>query len=401
MKLPAARSRRSLILLLGLVSGLSTFGMASVVPSLPNLAQSFDRAYGDIQFVVSVYLLGLALGQPFQGMLSDRYGRRPVLLTGFAIFFLGSLGAALAPSFALLVGCRFLQAVGASVATVISRAIVRDTHEPHEAAVTLSFVSMVMGIAPIVAPLAGGLVMARFEWHALFAMHAVIAFGLWLWIFASLRESRPPDTRAGNVREFFADVGVLVADRRFMGHALTYAFMSGSSFVFVTIGAALFERLYQIPPAQFGLLWASLAVAFMAGAYFAARLTRRYRSERVLLGGVRLNLISGFLFVAAAAWSAAPLLAYCAVLSLSMFAFGMASPLSLAGAVADRPQIAGVASGLSSSIAMLIATVFAAVTGSVFNGEALSVAWLMPVTCLGAWIAVHRALPRHASKHSS
>lgn len=396
MSQAAVRSRRSLILLLGLVSGLSTFGMASVVPSLPNLSKSFDRPYADIQFVVSIYLLGLGLGQPFQGMLSDRFGRRPVLLMGFAIFFLGSLGAALAPSFIVLVGCRFLQAVGASVATVISRAIVRDTHEPHEAAVTLSFVSMVMGIAPIVAPLAGGLIMSRFDWHALFAMHAAIALCLWLWIFTALRETRPPDIRASNVQEFFADVAVLSADRRFMGHALTYAFMSGSSFVFVTIGAALFERLYRIPPSQFGLLWASLAVAFMAGAFFAARLTRRYSSERVLLGGVRLNLLSGFLFVAVAAWSAAPLIAYCAVLSLSMFAFGMSSPLSLAGAVADRPKIAGVASGLSSSIAMLIATVFALVTGSVFNGEALSVAWLMPVTCVGAWIAVHRALPRHS-----
>ncbi len=381
---------------MGLIAGLSAFGMASVVPSLPALARAFGRPLGDVQFVVSIYLLGLGIFQPFQGMLSDRFGRRPVLLAGFATFLLGSIGAALAPSLLVLVLCRLLQAAGVSVATVITRAIIRDTYEPHEAAITMAFTSAVMGLAPIMAPLLGGVVIEYFDWHGLFVLHALIALGLWIWIAVALRESRPADTPVSNLRDFLRNARLLWGDARFVGHSMTYAFMSAASFVFVTVGATLFNRLFGIPPARFGVIWAMLAFAYMVGSYLAARLVRRWGSAPTLLAGVRLNLASGLLFLAVAGWRDAPLAAYCVVLAGNTLSFGMASPLSLAGAVADRPEIAGVASGLSSSTAMLVATVFAFLSGNLFDGTALSVAWLMPVTCVGAYIAVNRALKSHA-----
>ena len=381
---------------MGLVAGLSAFGMASVVPSLPGLARAFDRPLGDVQFVVSIYLLGLGLFQPFQGMLSDRFGRRPVLLAGFATFLLGSIGAALASSLLLLVLCRLLQSAGVSVATVITRAIIRDTYEPFEAAVTMAFVSAVMGLAPIMAPLMGGLVIEYFDWHGLFVLHGLIALGLSIWIFLVLRETRPANTPVMNMRDLLRNARILWGDPRFVGHSMTYAFMSATSFVFVTVGATLFDRLFSIPPGRFGFIWASLAFAYMVGSYLAARLVHRWGSARTLLVGVRLNLLGGLLFLAIAAWPDAPLLAYCAVLACNTLSFGMASPLSLAGAVADRPEMAGAASGLSSSIAMLVAMVFAFLAGKLFDGTALSVAWLMPLTCAGAYIAVNKALKSDA-----
>ncbi len=381
---------------MGLIAGLSAFGMASVVPSLPGLALAFGRPLGDVQFVVSIYLLGLGLFQPFQGMLSDRFGRRPVLLAGFATFLLGSIGAALAPSLLVLVLCRLLQAAGVSVATVVTRAIIRDTYEPHEAAITMAFVSAVMGLAPIMAPLMGGVVIEYFDWHGLFVLHGLIALGLWIWIFIVLRETLPANAPASNMRDFLRNARILWSDARFVGHSMTYAFMSATSFVFVTVGATLFNRLFSITPTRFGFIWASLAFAYMVGSYLAARLVRRWGSARTLLVGVRLNLVGGLLFLAIAAWQGAPLLAFCAVLACNTLSFGMASPLSLAGAVADRPEIAGVASGLSSSTAMLVAMVFAYLSGNLFDGTALSVAWLMPLTCVGAYIAVNRALKSHA-----
>jgi DHA1 family bicyclomycin/chloramphenicol resistance-like MFS transporter len=385
---------------MGLIAGLSAFGMASVVPSLPGLAQAFGRPLSDVQFVVSVYLLGLGLFQPFQGMLSDRFGRRPILLAGFATFLLGSIGAALAPSLLILVLCRLLQAAGVSVATVVTRAIIRDTYEPHEAAITMAFVSAVMGLAPITAPLLGGVVIEYFDWHGLFVLHGLIALGLWVWIAVVLRETRPTNTPVSNLRDFLRNARILWGDPRFVGHSMTYAFMSAASFVFVTVGATLFNRLFGIPPARFGVIWAMLAFAYMVGSYLAARLVRRWGSARTLLAGVRLNLASGLLFLAVAAWRDAPLAAYCVVLACNTLSFGMTSPLSLAGAVADRPEIAGVASGLSSSTAMLVATLFAFLSGNLFDGSALSVAWLMPLTCIGALVSVRQALAGAAPTES-
>lgn len=130
----ATKPRWGFIGLLGAASGLSAFGMASVVPILPSLERALGSDYASLQFVVSAYLLGLGLFQPVQGVLCDRFGRRPVLLCGFAVFAVASLLASLAPSLALLVPARFLQAMGVSVATVVSRAIVRDSYAPEPAA---------------------------------------------------------------------------------------------------------------------------------------------------------------------------------------------------------------------------------------------------------------------------
>ena len=122
--------------------------MASVVPALPSLAKSLQADYATVQFVVSAYLLGLGLFQPVQGLLSDRFGRRPVLLAGYGVFLVASLAASFATDIAMVIAARFLQAMGVSVATVVTRAIVRDSFEPGPAATALSFITAVMGVAP-------------------------------------------------------------------------------------------------------------------------------------------------------------------------------------------------------------------------------------------------------------
>ena len=194
------------IILLGIASGLSAFGMASVVPALPTLSRALQADWSSVQFIVSAYLLGLGLFQPVQGLLCDRFGRRPVLLGGFTLFLAASLLASLATSLLQLVLARFLQAVGVSVATVVTRAIVRDSFEPEPAAVALSFITAVMGVAPVIAPVFGGLATEAVGWRGIFWLHAAMALLVVALLARVLRETRPADTESMTARELLAGV---------------------------------------------------------------------------------------------------------------------------------------------------------------------------------------------------
>jgi DHA1 family bicyclomycin/chloramphenicol resistance-like MFS transporter len=372
----ALRTDRSQVALLGLASGLSAFGMASVVPSLPLLADALTGDYAVLQWVVSAYLLGLGLAQPVQGWLCDRYGRRPIMLVGFAVFVSASLVAVQAPTLWLLVVARFAQALGVSVATVASRAIVRDTHAP-QAATTLSFITAVMGVAPVIAPLLGGLVVDALHWRALFALHAIIGGALWIWIYVQLAESRPASTAQLGLGSTLGAFGKLLRDRGFMSYSLVYCFMSGAAFAFITCGAALYNRLFDLSPARFGVFWAALSVCYAAGAWLAGATTRRVETRAMLIAGAAVSLVGGLLFVVFALQSSASFLGFSVALGLLLVGNGISSPIALAGAVEQRPNLAGTASGLSSALAMLTSMVFAIATGALFDGSAQSIAWLL------------------------
>lgn len=386
------RPRWGFIALLGAASGLSAFGMASVVPMLPLLERALDTDFATLQFVVSAYLLGLGLFQPVQGVLCDRFGRRPVLLGGFAVFLVASLLASVAPSLPLLVLARVLQAMGVSVATVVTRAIVRDSYEPEPAAIALAFITAVMGFAPVIAPLIGGLVSGAFGWRAVFLMHAATAGLLLLLIVLQLRETRPANVQPVSISGLLQGFGALLRERRFLGHSLIYSFVSGGSFVFVTIGAALFERLFGMSSAQFGSMWAALAGAYVLGAASAGALARRWGTRRVMRAGIHLNLLSAVVFCAAALWPTPELPAFFAALVLQTMSNGLVSPLALAGAVGDHPSLAGMAAGLSSSIAMLISMACAMLTGALYDGRPLTTAIPLTLACIAAWFALRIAL---------
>ncbi|HNR22726.1 MAG TPA: Bcr/CflA family efflux MFS transporter [Steroidobacteraceae bacterium] len=382
---------RSWILLLGLVSGLSTFGMASLVPGLPVMASALRADYGSIQFVLSAYLLALGLAQPVQGLLCDRFGRRPVVLAGFIAFAVASIAAMFAPSLTLLVLARFVQALGASVGTVVARAMVRDTHEPERAAVALAFITAVMGISPILSPIFGGIVVEQFGWRALFAMHAVVAFALIAWMAVSLQETRVSHTAPAHAAGIVSQAGQLLRDSHFLGYTMIYGCATGVIYAFITVGADLFEREFAIGPARFGLLWALLAAAFAAGAWFAGNGARRFGSRRVLHSGVAFTLLGAVIFAGAASLRDPRLGAYMLALIVLVAANGIVAPLSLAGAVSGHPDLAGLASGLSSSLAMLTTVAFAAVSGALYQGAAAPIAVLMIVGALGVAMAAHAA----------
>ena len=374
--------------------------MASVVPALPLLSRELQADFSTVQFVVSSYLLGLGLFQPIQGLLCDRFGRRPVLLAGFGLFLVASLVASLATHITMLVAARFLQAMGASVATVVTRAIVRDSFEPGPAATALSFITAVMGVAPVVAPFVGGLASDALGWRGIFWLHAAVAACVWVLLATQLRETRPAGTQAMTIGELLRGASVLLRQRSFLGHTLTYSAVSAAGFIFITVGADLYGRLFGLASSQFGALWSGLAVSYVVGAMAAGYLSRRLGSRRTTQAGIGCNFLATGLFAVAAFALVPNLWLFSGSLGLLMVANGVISPLALAGAVDEHPALAGVAAGLSSAVAMLLSMVSAIATGVLYDGTARPCALLMMVACLIAWQAARmaRRAPKDAAR---
>jgi DHA1 family bicyclomycin/chloramphenicol resistance-like MFS transporter len=375
--------------LLAAASGLSVFGMASVVPAMPAFARAFDADYAHVQLVVSAYLFGLAIAQPVHGALSDMFGRRVMLLAGFAIFVVASALCVLAKNLETLTIGRFVQAVGVSVGTVAARAIVRDTHSTEHAGIALSYITAAMGIAPVIAPLVGGLLADAFGWQAIFAGNAVLGLALLSWVGLALPETRARSHRlAPDPVRTLLHYGEFLRSRPFLGYTLIYGFSSAAMFAFITVGASLYQRYAGLDAGQFGILWGGLALTYASGAWLGAKLARRRGTAALLRDGVLATIVVGVTFPLLIAVVGADLWTLTVPVSALMIANGMTSPLALAGAVSIRPELAGIASGLSSALAMLASVFFTAVSGATFDGSAMPAALLIAVGSLavgGAW----------------
>ena len=379
------------IWLLSLASALSPFGMVVVVPTLGELARSFDISFGEAQFLISAYLFGLGVAQPFSGLLCDRLGRRPVLLGGFTLFVVASLACAFADNFSLLILMRFLQAVGVSVGTVATRAIVRDTHDEAGTARALATIAAAMGIAPVVAPIIGGLLGELAGPQAVFLASAALGGLVWLSILGRLTETRPPGVVAASKQaNLLADYRQLLSSRLFMGYTLMFGFVQGGFFCFLAVGAAVFETDLDMGPRGFGLVWGLMALAYVAGASLANPLTARMGMRRVIYLGMGLTFVAGWGTYLAVLVFGVHFYSLVPMLALLTAASGLVIPGSMAGAVSYRPEIAGTSSGLSSALGLVLSGTFSIAAGSLYSGSFLPVAMLMGVaaslTALTGWM---------------
>lgn len=357
------------IWILGVASGLSSFGMTIVIPALNSIAEHFGATYAGTQFVVSAYLFGLAITQPICGFLCDRYGRRPVMLTGFALFSLTSLLCMLANSLEQLILARFFQAVGVSVGTVASRSILRDVYDREKMAEAMSYIAIAMGIAPIIAPAFGGLIDASMSFLWTFLATSVIGLLIFIKMYFGLSETLPEDMEKPEVRKWLSNYAVLLSSGTFIGNTLIFGFVQGGFFSFVAVGSLLFLTEFNIGSAEFGVLWGAMAFSYVVGALVSAQLTPVIGTTRVMRWSIGLSIVAGILIVICASVGELTVLKVLLPLGLLMTLSGGASPGSLAGAVVDHPTRAGSASGLSSSIGLVTAGIFSVIAGSIYDGS--------------------------------
>lgn len=357
------------VAVLAALTALGPLATDMYLPAMPAMAEALGTGPDQVQLTLSFYMAGFALAQLFCGPISDRFGRRPVMIAGFGVFLLASLLCAFAPSVEWLLAGRFLQALGGAAGPVLARAAVRDIHEPLEAGRVLSYMASTMALAPALAPVVGAGLLLFFGWESIFlllALYAVVMLAILIW---QLPEPLPVERRQSIApRTILRNYRMLLGQRAFVGYTLTnatafagmFAFLSGSSFVLI--------EFMGVAPTLYGILFTLIVGGFFAGSLISGRYGHRLGRDRLLRHATRLCALGG---VTMAALSLLGVYSPWAVILphiVYMVGFGMVMPQSMAGALAPNPQCAGAASSLFGFLQMTIAALGGALVGQFHDG---------------------------------
>jgi len=362
--------RRSFILLLITVAAVSPLGINLYLPSMPGMARAFEVDYAAIQFTLSVYIAAVAVGQLVIGPLSDRYGRRPVLLGGLTLFVLGSLLCMLASHIDVLVAGRIIQALGGCAGIALSRAIVRDLYDRDRAASMIGYVTMGTAVAPMMAPTIGGVLEAAFDWRAGFVFLTLFGMGAWWATYRHLHETAPRIGETTSATALMKDYATLLRSRLFWGYALTASGTAAAFFAFVGGGAYVVIDLMGKTPVEYGMYFALVTLGYMLGNYGSGRLATRLGPRRMMHLGLIVAVSAACVMAGLyAAGILHPLAIFLPMLLLAI-GNGLTLPSCIAGAVSVRPDIAGAAAGLSGSLQMGVGAVVATLVGLQLQGSA-------------------------------
>ncbi|MCC6006462.1 MAG: multidrug effflux MFS transporter [Rhodobacteraceae bacterium] len=331
------------IITLILLTGLATLSMNVFLPSLPNMTAWFDTDYKVMQLSVALYLAVNGLLQLFVGPLSDRYGRRPVILGGCVLFTLATVGTLLAPNVETFLFFRMCQAVIVT-ALVLARAVVRDMVPEAQAASMLGYVTMGMAVVPMVGPAIGGLLDEAFGWQASFIFLLLCGIAVTLLAWADLGETAA--NRGGRFRDQVRDYPILFRSRRFWGYCLTAAFAGGAFFAFLGGAPYVGTEYFGLTPGQLGLYFMPTALGYLVGNFLSGRFSMQLGIAPMALSGAAimgLGMAASFVLLASGVFHPASFFGLCFFVGVGN---GAVLPNAMAAMLSVRPQLAGTAAGL-------------------------------------------------------
>lgn len=334
------------LLLLGLLSAFGPLSLDLYLPALPTLTANLVSSDSMGQLTLSACMVGLALGQALAGTLSDRLGRRPVLIAGLSAYVAMSLACSLAPTIEAIIAFRFLQGIAGGSSMVIARAIVRDTYGPTNSARAFSLLMLAAGVAPIAAPVLGGQLLLVTTWRGLFATLAIIVSGLLLAAIWRIPESLPQSQRhTGGFIRWLQQARLVFSDPVFGGAAAVQCLMGAGMFTFIGMSAFVFQGHYGLDAQAYGLLFAGISVGIVSFSRVSAWAAGRRRPSVVMGWGVSIALVGAVAQLVAIAFGA-PAWTVAISLFLCISSGGLISPNCQALALRNQGQRTGTASGL-------------------------------------------------------
>ncbi|MBE7218179.1 MAG: multidrug effflux MFS transporter [Caulobacteraceae bacterium] len=374
-----------------LLGGLTMFGSVAMdmyLPALPHIAGVLHASPRAAQATISIFLFGLAAGQLVFGPLSDRWGRRPPILWGVALFVLSTAGCAIVTDAGVLIALRLLQAVGACAGMVVARAVVRDRYEDNEVLHVFSLLTLVFGVAPVLAPLVGGWVLAVAGWRAIFAVQAAFGVLVGLIAFVALPESRSQATRLkARAERPGRSYLALLRKRRLVGYLLTGSLSGAALFSYITAAPEVVMGVFHIPAEHFGWVFGTNSVGLIAAGQLNARLARRIYPQRLLMGALLVAIAAAAVLVVDAYTGWAGVWGVLVPLFVVISGFGMSQPNAGAEAMkVDRTRAGGTSAllGFGSFGAGALAGAMQALVG---GGPVKSMAWVILGALLSALLA--------------
>ena len=379
---------RRLIAGSAIIGSIGTFSLHVLLPALPAIAAAMRVEPHAAQLLISLSILSIALGNLMVAPLSDRYGRRRIVLASLGLFVLGSAAGIVAPTLDLLVAARVVQAFGGGAAMSVMRATLLDHFGPAKAASALAATATAILVAPMLAPTLGGFVVEALDWRAVFALSGVLGFGVFLFASRTLRDARRADPSAGPSLSYWPSFRRLLSSREYLAFLVYGSCMVSMIYTFVTGAPYVAIDVLGVSPSRFGLLLFFPALASFAGFILAARMTGRIGGQRMMRAGATIAL-AGTATMAALALAGFrhPLALFVPGMALG-FANAIAAPSSTIGAISRDPAIAGAASGLLGFLQLVTAAASTQVVAALTGHSPVPLTIVLLVLCLVALLAL-------------
>jgi DHA1 family bicyclomycin/chloramphenicol resistance-like MFS transporter len=372
------RSRFLLILLLGLLSAIGPFSIDMYLPGFPTIAADLQTTVDQVSYSLSSFFIGVCVGQMICGPLLDRFGRKRPLYAGLVIYIIASFGCAVAGSIEMLIGFRFLQALGGCVGMVAPRAIVRDVFPVSESAKIFSLLVLVIGVSPIIAPTAGSFFISAFGWHSVFVVLAIVTALLLLAVIFFLPESKKPDPsfslRPKPIINSFLSV---IKEPQFYTYALTGAISSAGLFAYLSGSPFVFMQLFRVSEQHYSWIFALIAIGLISSSQLNNLLLKKYSSAQIIRAALLMQALVGVALALGTALGFLELYSTIFLIFLFLSCQGFSFPNASALSMAPFSKEAGSASALMGALQMGFGALASAMVGVFFNNTALPMTGVM------------------------
>jgi DHA1 family bicyclomycin/chloramphenicol resistance-like MFS transporter len=384
-----------LIFLLSSIVAVSPLAIDLYLPAMPGMIVYFNSSLTQVQLTMSAYLAGFAAFHLFCGPLADRFGRRPVIISGLIVFAISSYACARAETIEELVMLRFIQGLGACCGPTLGRAVVRDLYGPEHAVKALAYMAMIMGTAPAVAPAIGGFMLLLWPWTSMFYALGIYGLGCAILVYVALPESLP-------VKQSLHPVGIarnywqLVCNRRYLMFIHIAALMFSGTLLFIAGASFVLIDMMGVKPEHFGFLFFFIVAGYMAGNFYCVRLNKNNSSEHTMKLGAQIALYSGIVMLILSSVISHPM-AIIAPMAIYNIGVGLVLPHATASALKPFSHMAGTASSLQGFIQMGLASLLAALVGLLLIDSPVPMTALVASVAMLALLLIHKLPPESES----